>query len=463
MTTTSMLFLLLFLPLALIIYYIANDGIKEYVLLGESILFYALGDIHYLPLFCIATCVMIFIGRGIHISNSMLLKRILLVLGIIINIGILFSYKYLGSIIEPDTIRATTAIMPLGLSFFTFKSISYLADAYTGKVSLSEHMVHDALYLSIFTQIQAGPLTRYNDMQRSKKFDSALFSDGVYRFLIGFSKKILIADVLSKITTEVFATSIDNLSTGYAWLGAVCYSLQLFFDFAGYSDMAIGLTQMFGYKCKENFNYPYMTNSVSGFWRRWHISLSEWFRDYVYIPLGGSRNKQKWRTYVNLLIVWILTGIWHGSSWNFVLWGLGYFIMIAFEKATNFPAKLNTTVGKILYRIVCLLFINFQWVLFNAGSVTYGLGFIKRMVIGKSVSLANLRALFLLKEYFFFILIALILCFPIVPWIQSKFKERKVLSGVLELGITIIIVAAFVWALSFVISGLNNPFAYANF
>jgi alginate O-acetyltransferase complex protein AlgI len=236
----------------------------------------------------------------------------------------------------------------------------------------------------------------------------------------------------------------------------------LFFDFAGYSDMAIGISEMFGYKCMENFNYPYMTESVSKFWRRWHISLSEWFRDYVYFPMGGSKTS-KWKVYFNLFVVWFLTGIWHGAAWNFIAWGLGYFIVISLERFTGFPKKFKTVAGKTIYRFIALLFINFQWVLFNSASIIDGFRFIKRMIVYRANDLASSRALFLLKEYMLFIVVAVILCFPIVPWLEKKLSDNKILHGVFEITQLIVIILAFVWAISFVVAGQNNPFAYANF
>jgi alginate O-acetyltransferase complex protein AlgI len=347
----------------------------------------------------------------------------------------------------------------MGISFFTFKAISYLVDIYKGRAVLDANPVHDALYLSFFGQIQSGPLTRYQDMKK----EDGLFSDGVYRFVIGFNKKVLIANVLANITNEVFSNSFDNFSTSYAWLGAICYSLQLFFDFAGYSDMAIGISEMFGYKCMENFNFPYMTESVSRFWRRWHISLSQWFRDYIYIPMGGSRQRSQCRVYFNLLVVWALTGIWHGASWNFVVWGLGYFVLIAFEHATGFPEKFKPRFLKLIYRIFSLFFINFEWVLFRADDLATGLRFIKKMFICAANPLADVRTMFLIKDYLFFIVIAIILCFPVVSWMDNKLKNKKTAHAVYGAVIQILAIAAFIWAISFVVSGQNNPFAYANF
>lgn len=293
--------------------------------------------------------------------------------------------------------------------------------------------------------------------------EGGLFSDGVFRFLIGFNKKVLLANILANITTEVFSNSFDNFSSAYAWLGSICYSLQLFYDFAGYSDMAIGISEMFGYRCMENFKYPYTTESVSKFWRRWHISLSQWFRDYIYIPLGGARSPKRIRVYFNLFVVWLLTGIWHGSAWNFVFWGVGYFVLIAFEKATGLPDKLRTKVGKSIYRILTLIFINCQWVIFRASDLMTGLRFLKRMFIPTINGLADLRTMFLIKDYFAFILAAIILCVPIVPWIDEKLEKKKWAKYTYEIVIGILTVLLFVWGMSFVVSGQNNPFAYANF
>lgn len=471
MAITSMSFLFFFLPLALFVYYFADDKAKELVLLLLSIVFYAIGSIQYIVLFSVAVFLSVLIGRGIgRFSDKTAAKKCLLVLGILINVALLGYYKYSGFALSTwgkiisKNIRIKDIALPLGISFFTFKSISYLVDIYKGKAELSENPIHDAVYLSFFAQVQSGPLSRYNDLTagEQKKFNSALFSDGVYRFMIGFSKKVLLANVLSNITTEVYNTPLDSFSTAYAWLGSVCYSLQLFFDFAGYSDMAIGISEMFGYKCPENFNYPYMTESVARFWRRWHITLSEWFRDYVYIPLGGSRNKRKLKVYFNLFVVWLLTGIWHGAAWSFIFWGLGYYVAIALERMLNLPGRLKKP-WSVLYRIPVLLFINFQWVLFNSPDLKFGLRYIKRMILPYSNELKNRRTLFLIKDYRLFIVIAIILCTPVVTTIAKKLEKRKVIGLLFEGLVALVVIGAFIWSVSFVVAGQNNPFAYANF
>lgn len=466
-----MLFLFVFLPASLVLYYIVNDKAKEYILLFLSIVFYALGSIQYVGLFIASIAITVLIGRLISRTEKKPVKMVLLIFGILINLGILVFYKYSDFIgIKLNNILSTEyqvkgLLLPLGISFYTFKAISYLVDVYTKKAELEANPIHDALYMSFFAQIQSGPLNRYNDMKHIDKDGMyKLFVDGVYRFIIGFNKKIIIANILSNITSEVFSTSTDSLSTSYAWLGSICFSLQLFFDFSGYSDMAIGISAMFGYKCRENFNYPYITESVSKFWRRWHISLSEWFRDYVYIPLGGSKTKAKWRVYFNLLVVWVLTGLWHGASGKYILWGLGYFVAIAFERLTNIPDRFKTRAGKVIYRLFSLIYINFLWVIFNAESSLYALRFIKCMlfICPKNV-LYDRRALFLIREYWSVILIAIVLCIPIVPKIEEVVKKHKATSIIYEIIKTIVILGAFYISVSFVVAGQNNPFAYANF
>ena len=474
MSMTSMLFLFLFLPAALAVYFLTPGRAKEAVLLAVSLVFYAFGCPEYIFLFIAALAVTVVLGRLMNRSKTKSAKRTFLILGVLLNAGLLIYYKYSdfalsiwGSVTGAE-IRLKNLALPLGISFFTFKAISYLADVYKGTAKLDKNPLHDALYLSFFPQVQSGPLSRYNDLntrdpKQDPKWDPRLFTEGVFRFLAGFSKKVLIADVLSKVTTEIFSAPPDTVSMAYAWLGAVCFSLQLLFDFAGYSDMAIGISAMFGYRCPENFNYPYMTESVSKFWRRWHITLGAWFRDYVYIPLGGSRSKSRSRVYFNLLVVWLLTGIWHGAAWNFVVWGLGYFAVIAFERLTNLPGRICSKWGKAVYRVFTLLFINFQWALFNAKDLASGVRYIKSMLIPSPNALADARALFLLKDYWFFLLAAVLLCFPVVPRLMQKLKSRKTARTVFEAVLALVLLAGIDWSVSLVVAGLNNPFAYANF
>lgn len=471
---TSTVFLMFFLPSALVIYYISRDSIKEYVLLAISLLFYACGSPQFLLIFIASALITVVLGRTMSGCEGRKCAKVFLVLGILWNLAMLCYYKYVdfGRSIFSQLTHTDVALrnlaLPMGISFFTFKAISYLTDIYCGRAILHENPAHDMLYLSLFTQIQSGPLSRYNEMgtrwqgEIGAQVKAQQIPSGVYRFLIGLNKKVILANLLSNITTEVFAAQPAEVSTAYLWLGSVCYSMQLFFDFAGYSDMAIGMSEMFGYSCMENFNYPYMTESVAKFWRRWHISLSSWFRDYVYIPMGGSICK-KWRVYVNLFTVWLLTGIWHGAAWNFIAWGLGYFVMIAFEKATGLPDRLKSKAGRAIYRIITLLFVNFQWVLFRAPALRSGASFIKHMVVYTPNALADKRTLFLIQDNWFFILVGLLLCFPIVPYLERKLEHKEYLGTAFRVIVGAIVLIGAVWSVSFLISGQNNPFAYANF
>lgn len=471
MSITSILFIFIFLPISLVLYYAVNDKCKEYVLLMISLLFYSIGSVKYFSLFIVEVVLTVMLGRGMSVCKKKSSRLAVFVIGIFMNCSILAYYKYSDFVMITwsnfffTNVQLNNFVLPLGISFFTFKAISYLSDIYLRKVDLTVSPVHDALYLSFFPQIQSGPLSRYSEMNctNNMTLNKEFIIEGVYRFVIGFSKKILLANVLAKITNEVFSAPFNSLSTSYAWLGSLSFSLQLYYDFSGYSDMAIGISKMFGYNCKENFDYPYMTESVSRFWRRWHISLSEWFRDYVYIPLGGSQNNKQWKVYFNLFVVWILTGIWHGANWNFIIWGLGYFVAISFERITKLPEKLTSSIGRIIYRVLVLAFINFQWVLFNSDGVVSGFRYIKRMIVYSSNKLTETRTLFLIKDYAFFLIIALIFCFPITQWFEGKIKNKVNIFNIYEVVKIVVLSLAFIWAISFVVAGQNNPFAYENF
>lgn len=471
MAVTDTIFLFLVLPVTLLLYYIAGSKVREFVLLAVSLIFYACGSRDYFMLLLASLGVNISLGWFVNrFRSEKMISRSLLVIGVIYDVAILFFYKYFDFVVSNvskviwNSYEPRNLLLPLGLSFFTFKAVSYLTDVYMGKVK--NNPLHAALYLSFFTQVQSGPLSRYNDMYggdvaSSFSFDD--FSEGVYRFIIGFNKKILLANTLANITQETFSAASDELSMSLAWLGSICYSMQLFFDFAGYSDMAIGLSRMFGYHCPENFIYPYMSKSVSEFWRRWHVTLGAWFLDYVYIPLGGSRVDSKAKLYRNLFAVWFLTGIWHGANWNFIFWGLAYFCVIAFEKSVGLPNKLQSNVAKTVYRICSILFVNFMWVIFRADGLGAGLAYIKAMIWNSANPLADSRALFLLKDNFVFVVFGLLFCFPVMPTLEKWCQRGKISIVVWNVAMVVVNLGLFLCALSFVVAGLNNPFAYANF
>ena len=470
MSMTDLGFLFVFLPAALLLYLLPGKRVKQMVLLAVSLVFYAAGSRFHLALILLLTGMDVLLSALLVKMTAKGSRKVLLWAGVVVHLAVLIFYKYFSALPavtaifgEQSGLTFVNLAMPLGLSFFTFKAISLLADCYRGRVTEADPL-RAALYLTFFGQIQSGPLSRYSDMDSCAggKERLSLFGNGMYRFLCGFSKKILLANVLAKVTGEVFAAPQADMSVSLAWLGAVCYSLQLYFDFSGYSDMAVGVSNLFGYQCPENFNYPYMTASIAEFWRRWHMTLGAWFRDYIYIPLGGSRVGRA-RLYFNLFAVWLLTGIWHGSTWSFVFWGLTYFVLIALEKTFDLPGRLKQRWARMLYRIPVLLLINFEWVIFRAGDLKAGLRFIRNMLPGVVNPLADFRAAFLLRDNLFFIIAAVLLCFPIVPAVQKRCEKNAAAEMVWNVVQIVVLAVLFIWSVSFVVAGQNNPFAYANF
>lgn len=320
-----------------------------------------------------------------HKSSSSFLRRLYLVTGIISNLGILIYYKYFNFLIDIfNSIKIGTSLsnehimLPIGISFFTFQSISYLIDVYRKTVASQKNILNLGLYISLFPQLIAGPIVRYVDIQKEilkRTITKESFTDGILKFIRGLFKKIIIANNVGFIADQTFSLPVEDLGSLTAWIAILCYSLQIYFDFSGYSDMAIGLGRMFGFNFKENFKHPYISISVKEFWRRWHISLSTWFRDYLYIPLGGNR-KSKFRNYLNLIIVFFITGLWHGASWNFIIWGLYHGLFLLLEK--NIYVKLPKPL-KFLNHAYLILVVIIGWVFFRAENLTYALKYVKTL------------------------------------------------------------------------------------
>lgn len=462
-------FLFVFLPLVILINLIPNERIKTCLLVVASVVFYYFADPGYTVLILICTVLIVAMGRFMPRTTGRL-KQILLICGIVLNVGILACFKYYTPVAGIMGLSgAKQLVMPLGISYFTFKAISYLVDIYSGKAEPDSNPLYDILYLIFFGQIQTGPLVRYQDMKKrddirlNRGERSDHFSDGVTRFMIGLSKKLILADTLANIVSEVFATPIAQLSVTFAWLGAIAFSMQLYYDFSGCADMAIGLTKMFGYECCENFDYPYMTESISRFWRRWHISLGSWFRDYVYIPLGGSRSPKKYKVLLALFVTWILTGIWHGSTWNFIVWGIGYFVLISFERITGMPKRLKSNVAKAIYRCFTLVFIIMQWVIFRAPDIKYGWGYIKSLFGCHSYALNEYRAFVLMKDYWLYLFASIVFCMPVIPKLEEKLKDKSVLLVGYSLCKIVVLLILFWISISTIASGQFKPFVYANF
>ena len=432
----------LFLPVLLIIYYsVKHREIRNYILLVVSLLFYAWGE----PVFVFIMLASIFTNWLIALIMSESSRpKIWLTLAILLDVLLLGVFKYAGFITENLGMSRINIALPIGISFFTFQMMSYVFDVYYRKSEAQRNPLYVALYISFFPQLIAGPIVRYNQItseivDRHENFDG--FSEGVRRFIYGLGKKVLLANFVAQVADNVFGYII-NPSVSMAWLGALSYTLQIYFDFSGYSDMAIGLGLMFGFHFEENFNYPYMAASVTDFWHRWHISLSTWFRDYVYIPLGGSRVTHS-RWLVNLFTVWLLTGIWHGANWTFILWGLIYFVLLVFEHES----------GIKFGHVSTLLAVILAWVIFRAESVGKGLSFIASMFGLNGNAFYDSGFIEYVKGTWLLMIFAVIGIFP---------SAGKFLSGHQYIESAWLVIVLVVSVLE--ISGASyNPFIYFNF
>ncbi len=348
--------------------------------------------------------------------------------------------------------------MPFGVSYFVFKAIALQTDIYREKYQ-KPRIDEMLLYLLCFTQITCGPLSRPEHFAHRADITLSRFSAGLMRFMTGVSKKVLLADNLAIVRRNAM---LSGSSTALTWLCTVCYSLQLYYDFSGYSDIAVGLTQMLGYDCPENFDHPYMTASVSEFWRRWHMTLGAWFRDYVYIPMGGSR-VTKPRLILNLFAVWLLTGLWHGFNLHFLIWAGGYFLLIVFEKLSGFPKKLKSKAAKLLYRIAVLFFINFQWVWFSAEDSSAALTTLRGMLTLHGSHMAAVHLRYILTHDLLLLAAAVLFCFPVVPRLRALAEGKPKLLTVFRVGGAVLVFVMFAAAMGFAASRASNPFAYANF
>ncbi len=478
MVFSSPIFLFGFLPIALFLYYLMPLALKNTALLLMSLLFYAWGEAEYIGVMFVSIVLNYF--SGLLISNNQKnkgLSSLYLVLALILNLAILVYFKYYHFILENiETLLWDSKInahqskdihLPLGISFFTFQAISYIVDVYRKEVPAQRNVLNLGLYISLFPQLIAGPIVRYHDIaaQIKGRFHSIeVFSSGVTRFIYGLSKKMLIANPLGEVADNIFLLTNDELTFSIAWIGVLAYTLQIYFDFSGYSDMAIGLGRMFGFRFLENFNYPYISRSLREFWKRWHISLSTWFRDYVYIALGGNR-VATWRVYLNLFVVFMLTGIWHGASWNFLLWGLFHGFFITCEHA-GFNRVL-TKLWKPIQHCYLMSIILFSWVLFRSEDIDYAINYMGAMLDINNISLTRFQIEQLLNhEAILVFVVGCVLATPVYRLIQQKLFtwQRKGEHEVWVGGIQII-VPAMLMALSVikVASSTYNPFIYFRF
>ena len=461
MVFSSITFLFYFLPIVLAIYYLVPNKWKNIVLLIASFIFYFYGEPIYvlLMLFSII-CTYIF---GLLINKYKKHAKLFLILFICISVGLLVYFKYIDFIIQNINLWLTNKLdfiyvaLPIGISFYTFQMISYIVDVYRGQAKVQKNILKLAMYVSLFPQLIAGPIVRYTTIEaqlEKREYTMEKFALGVRRFIIGLGKKVLIANVLGELNS-IFLASNDT-SVLFYWLYAISVMLQIYFDFSGYSDMAIGLGKMFGFEFLENFNYPYIATSITDFWRIWHISLSSWFRDYIYIPLGGNRvSKIKW--FRNILIVWMLTGLWHGAAWNFIIWGLYFGILLIIEKL--FLGKYLEKLPKILSRIYVLLLVMISFIIFNGEGINQIMQNIGGLVGIGNIPIISQESLYYFKSYFVVIIIGIIGATPILKNIANTNKAQKIMNILEPVFLLLILLVS----TSYIVDGSFNPFLYFRF
>ena len=463
MLFTSISFLYYFLPTIIVLYFITPKKYRNYILLIFSIIFYMYGEPKYVILMLVEILVAYF---GALLIDKYKSKEIFLIT-IIIHIGLLCVFKYtdlfIGTInsIFKTNISFLNIALPIGISFYTFQILSYVIDVYRGKVKVQKNILKLATYVSLFPQLIAGPIVRYEticDELDNRDETIEKFSLGIRRFIIGLAKKVLIANMLGELCTKF--SLVDERSVLFYWIFAISYMLQVYFDFSAYSDMAIGLGKMFGFTFLENFNYPFISKSITEFWRRWHISLSSWFKDYVYIPLGGSR-KGTLKLVRNILIVWFLTGIWHGAAYNFILWGLFIGIFLVIEKL--WLSKYISKLPKFLRNIYVLFIIMISFIMFNAGSINEAFFNIKGLFgLNKEVFINN-YTIYYLKSYLIVLIIAIFGATPLFKNIIEKLKKSKCLNKIINILEPIFLVILLLLVTAYLIDSSYNPFLYFRF
>lgn len=473
MLFSSLIFLFVFLPSVTFIYYISPRKLRNLILLVFSLFFYGYGEPKYLIIMILSITINYLMGLLIDkYREEQILVKLIIFLTILANLSIIGYYKYADFVIVNinelfnSSLPLLNIVMPIGISFFTFQGLSYVIDVYRGNGKVQKNPFNVALYISLFPQLIAGPIVRYEtvaEQLNERKETLEGFSYGVERFILGLSKKVLIANTVGLIADEIFSIHTSNLSVVLAWVGIVSYTFQIYYDFSGYSDMAIGLGHMFGFKFLENFNYPYISKSITEFWRRWHISLSTWFRDYVYIPLGGNRvNNLKFLR--NIIIVWFLTGLWHGAAWNFILWGLYYGIILIIEKFVL--GKIIEKLPKIFQHIYTMIIVIIGWLIFRSESIYYIKEYWLVLFGFGSNELMNPKAKYYLVEYKNAFIIALLASTPIYPVVTQKLNKISLpwlnafINNIIK---PIFLISLFIMCIIYLVNSTFNPFIYFRF
>ena len=472
MIFSSIIFLLHFLPVTLALYYLAPPRLKNTVLFLCSLLFYCWGEVRFFPVMLALILINYLCGLGMErFDQNKTARRVLLVVALVGSLGMLFYFKYANFVLESINALLGTSfapiqgisVLPLGISFYTFQTLSYSIDVYRREVETEHNIIDFGAYVVMFPQLIAGPIVKYRDVSAQlhvykNRYNLAQIEEGMTLFIFGLAKKVLLADAIGALWTDLIGVADDpavtfvglaNASTPLVWLGILAYSFQLYFDFSGYSMMAIGMGKMLGFDFPQNFNFPYISRSITEFWRRWHMTLSGWFREYVYIPLGGNRKGLR-RQIFNLFIVELLTGIWHGANWNFICWGLYYFVLLAAEKL--FLLK-HLQKGRIWPHLYTLFFVVVGWAMFvgNDPGVQFGLLFRKLFTPSAGVS-----ALYFLRNYGVLLAVSFVCCTPLIEKIWDLLRRRS-WSRVLTVGALLVVSTAYV------VGSTNSPFLYFNF
>lgn len=465
MVFSSNIFLFLFLPLTLFGYFLPfGKNYKNTFLLIASLIFYSWGEAQYLWLLLLSILGNYFFGLRIEKSKKFIVPAVAF------NLLLLGYFKYANFLVEnlPFEITLKKIHLPIGISFFTFHAISYLVDIYRKKCLAQRNVFELALYIAFFPQLIAGPIVRYNFIEKylSKRRHNWFYAAyGIRRFIIGLGKKVIIANPLGEVADAVFALSTNDLSTPVAWLGIVCYSLQIYFDFSGYSDMAIGLARIFGFRFPENFNYPYIARSIREFWRNWHMSLSAWFRDYVYIPLGGNRVSLA-RQYFNLVLVFFLCGLWHGASWNFVIWGMFHGIFLMIERIVSIhghePLGTQHKIKNFLGNIYVMLVVMIGWVFFRSPDLTHSLTYLQHMFVSSKIDATSIQVSRLVTSHFVEMIFVLALI-GLGPWLKNfaikLMRRKKVFVTIFD----VFLLLTFVFVIIRLSAMTHNPFIYFQF
>ena len=458
MVFSSILFIFRFLPVAMIIYFLTPNKFKNLTLLIVSLIFYSWGEPKYLWVMLASIVVDYLVSRGIEKNrNNKNVCIILLSISIVFNLGMLFFFKYFNFFIENInnilglSLKYVKITLPLGISFYTFQTMSYTIDVFLGKVKAEKNIINFGAFVCLFPQLIAGPIVKYTDINlelKHRKIDLRQIQDGIELFILGLGSKVLIANNIGAFWSEIEGKGFVGVGTVMAWIAVLAFALQIYFDFSGYSLMAIGLGKILGFNFPRNFNYPYISKSITEFWRRWHITLGTWFKEYVYIPLGGNRVGRV-RLYINLFIVWFLTGFWHGASYNFILWGLYFFILISIEKAIllKFLEK-----HKIISHIYSIFFILLGWAIFSV----VDLGQLKTLLKEMFSISRNSQCIYYLRNYGITFMIAIVFSTPVVKNIYNKVVKNDILN-------TFILMTIFLLCIAYLVDATYNPFLYFRF